>query len=290
MDALTHHHAPDADGSIARAHLTLEQVSDFHETVYRYYHQHGRDLPWRKTKNPYRIFVSEIMLQQTQVERVIEKYEHFISVFPDFQSLARAELKEVLLVWQGLGYNRRALALARSARIIMAEYGGNVPQELEQLIKLPGIGRATASSILVFAFNKTAVFIETNIRRVFIHHFFEGRKNISDREILPLVEASLDSSNPRAWFHALMDYGSMLKKGIQNPNRKSSHYRKQPPFEGSDRQLRGEILRMFLKESSLSYAEIGGKIQIGSEKLKNTLDRLEQEGFIKEHEEKYTIS
>lgn len=270
--------------------LTFEQVSAFQAAICRHYTQSGRDLPWRKTENPYHILVSEIMLQQTQVERVIQKYGEFIAVFPDFRSLSRAALKDVLRIWQGLGYNRRALALLRTADIIVAEYGGILPQEIELLKKLPGIGKTTAASIYVFAFDKPAVFIETNIRRVFIHHFFTGKETVSDREILPLVEETMDIANPRLWYHALMDYGAMLKKAIQNPNRKSSHYRKQPPFEGSERQVRGHILRTLLKESPLSFSEIEKKILTASRRLKKSLTQLEQEGFIEEHDGTYTIS
>jgi A/G-specific adenine glycosylase len=271
-------------------HLTFEQISAFQAVIYEYYNRHGRDLPWRKTENPYHILVSEIMLQQTQVERVIQKYGHFISVFPDFSSLAQATLQDVLRIWQGMGYNRRALALQRTADIIMTEFGGILPRDIELLKKLPGIGKTTAASTYVFAFNKPAVFIETNIRRVFIHQFFADHDNVNDREILPLVEKTLDRSHSRLWYYALMDYGAMLKKLIQNPNRKSSHYRKQPPFEGSDRQVRGEILRVLLKDSPLSTSEIGNTMRIARKRLQKTLNRLEEEGFIKEHGGTYTIA
>jgi A/G-specific adenine glycosylase len=271
-------------------HLSFKQVSAFQTLIYGYYNQYGRDLPWRKTENPYHIFVSEIMLQQTQVERVIQKYGHFISVFPDFPSLARSALKNVLIAWQGLGYNRRALALLRTAHVILTEYGGILPQEVDTLVKLPGIGKTTAASTYVFAFNKPAVFIETNIRRVFIHRFFADQDNVNDREILPLVEKTLDRSHPRLWYYALMDYGAMLKKLIQNPNRKSSHYRKQPPFEGSDRQIRGKILRVLLKDAPLSASGIANTIRIARKRLTLTLTCLEQEGFIKVHRGTYTIA
>jgi len=271
-------------------HLAFKQVSAFQTLIYGYYNQYGRDLPWRKTENPYHIFVSEIMLQQTQVERVIQKYGHFLSVFPDFPSLARSALKNVLSAWQGLGYNRRALALVRTAHVVLTEYGGILPHEVDELVKLPGIGKTTAASIYVFAFNKPAVFIETNIRRVFIHRFFADHDNVHDREIFPLVEKTLDRSHPRLWYYALMDYGAMLKKLIQNPNRKSSHYRKQPPFEGSDRQMRGEILRVLLKDAPLPASDIAKTIRIARKRLTLTLTRLEQEGLIKEHGGTYTIA
>jgi A/G-specific adenine glycosylase len=174
--------------------------------------------------------------------------------------------------------------------VILTEYGGILPQEVDTLVKLPGIGKTTAASTYVFAFNKPAVFIETNIRRVFIHRFFADQDNVNDREILPLVEKTLDRSHPRLWYYALMDYGAMLKKLIQNPNRKSSHYRKQPPFEGSDRQIRGKILRVLLKDAPLSASGIANTIRIARKRLTLTLTCLEQEGFIKVHRGTYTIA
>ena len=223
--------------------LSSKEISSFQHLIYRYYNQHGRDLPWRNTDNPYHILVSEIMLQQTQVDRVIEKYALFIVRFPDVASLAKATLKEVLEVWQGLGYSRRAISLLKLAGTILSEYQGKLPADAEELVKLPGIGRATAGCLLAFAFRKPSVFIETNIRRVFIHHFFQDGEGVRDDEIIPLVEATLDRSNPRDWYYALMDYGSQLKKEIENPNKKSAHYTRQAPFENSDRKIRGAILK-----------------------------------------------
>jgi A/G-specific adenine glycosylase len=191
-----------------------------------------------ENRDSYRILVSEIMLQQTQVERVLDKYKVFIRIFPDFSSLAVAPLADILKVWQGLGYNRRAVALQKIAISVMKESRGRLPVTREELLKLPGIGKYTASAILTFACNQPNIFIETNIRRVFIHFFFRDRENISDAEILPLIEMTLDAGNPREWYYALMDYGAMLKKTVENPNRKSSHYKKQAPFHGSNRQLR----------------------------------------------------
>ncbi len=164
--------------------LSSKQVSSFQRLVLGFYKQHRRDLAWRNTENPYHILVSEIMLQQTQVERVIEKYSRFIARFPDVSSLAKATLKEVLEVWQGLGYNRRAISLIKLAGIIVSEYQGKIPANGEELMKLPGIGRATAGCLLAFAFRKPSVFIETNIRRVFINHFFQGRESVHDDEIM----------------------------------------------------------------------------------------------------------
>jgi A/G-specific adenine glycosylase len=257
-----------------------KQVSSFQRLIYKYYNEHRRDLPWRNTDNPYHILVSEIMLQQTQVERVIEKYNLFLSRFPDVASLAKATLKEVLEVWQGLGYNRRAISLMKLAGIIVLEYQGKLPADAEKLMKLPGIGRATAGCLLAFAFCKPSVLIETNIRRVFIHHFFQDREGVHDDEIMPLVDATLDRSNPRDWYYALMDYGSQLKKEIENPNKKSAHYTRQAPFEGSDRKIRGAILKTLVEKTSMREEDIVVAIGIEKERTKKILSALVKEGFI----------
>ncbi len=232
--------------------LSKASIARFRNEIYRFYREQGRDLPWRKTRNSYHILVSEMMLQQTQVDRVLKKYEPFLAVFPDFASLAAAPLPSILAVWSGLGYNRRAIALKKCAEQVVFRMGGSLPDSMEELIMLPGIGRATASAILTFSFNRPTVFIETNIRMVFIHFFFPNDENISDRDIIPMVKATLDNANPREWYYALMDYGSMLKKKLGNLNRRSSHYAKQPPFKGSNRQLRGLLLQKILSPLSVS--------------------------------------
>jgi len=191
---------------------TPATVRRFRNQVYSYYGEYGRDLPWRMIDNPYHILVSEIMLQQTQVKRVLEKYEQFTRVFPDFPSLAGAPLRKILREWQGMGYNRRAIALKWIALKVVGEFHGNLPSSVEGLMTFPGVGRATASAITTFAFQHPTVFIETNIRRVFIHYFFYDMVYVKDSEIFPLVEKTLDTSNPRVWYYALMDYGVMLKQ------------------------------------------------------------------------------
>jgi len=261
--------------------FSTPQTLSFQKEINSYYEMHGRNLPWRHTKNPYFIFVSEVMLQQTQVERVIVKYGEFVSLYPDFSSLARADLKDVLSVWQGMGYNRRALSLVQAARTVMTEFGGQLPANVEALTTLSGIGKTTASSICAFAFDMPVVFIETNIRRVYLHHFFAGRENVSDREIMPLVEHTLDRAYPGKWYHALMDYGAMLKKVIPNPNTRSVHYRRQPPFHGSDRQVRGSILRLLLGGSFLSFTDMAEKLPVSPERLKKILDQLIKEKLVK---------
>ena len=229
------------------------------------------------------------MLQQTQTKRVVKKYEQFIEAFPDFESLAKASLREVLELWHGLGYNRRAKALKETANIVVTDFKGKLPSSPDVLIKFPGIGEYTASAVATFAFNKPTVFIETNIRSVFIHFFFSDRADVKDAEIFPLIEKTLDASNPRIWYYALMDYGVLLKKRYKNPSRKSAHYRKQSSFEGSNREVRGMILKILLDEKSLSELEIVKKLGMKPEKVKRNLKQLIKEGLVKKKEEKFTL-
>jgi A/G-specific adenine glycosylase len=270
--------------------LTPKRVVHFRHTIYDHFGKHGRVLPWRSTRDPYRILVSEIMLQQTQVERVLLKYEVFLEQLPDVASLARAPLREVLAVWQGLGYNRRAVALQRVAQRIVDEFGGLIPACYETLLTFPGIGPATAGAILAFAFEQPAVFIETNIRRVFIHFFFRGRTEVDDREILPLVEETMDLGRPRTWYYALMDYGAMLKTGEQNPNRRSKHYTRQASFEGSDRQIRGLILKALVREPSLRLDELVKVVGKDPQRTKRLIKALVQEGFLTRTEDLLRIA
>ena len=262
----------------------MKNVHEFQDRILSFYKNNKRDLPWRKTTNPYHIFLSEVMLQQTQVPRVVEKYAQFIKVLPDFQSLASASLLEVLSLWQGLGYNRRALYLQKSAQIILKKHGGIVPKTPAELELLPGIGPATARSIIVYSYNIPLVFIETNVRRTFIHHFFSDQKDVDDKDLYPYVELSLDTKNPKEWYWAIMDYGSYLGKnppaGGENPNRKSAHYTKQSKFEGSLRQVRGKILKILLKKKSVSIKNLQQELPTQPEFLKKALKQLDDEGFI----------
>lgn len=252
----------------------------FQKIIYDYFNKHERNLPWRMTDKPYHILVSEIMLQQTQVPRVIGKYEEFTKTFPDFKSLYKAPLQKILRVWQGLGYNRRALSLKKIAGIILKKLNGTLPSTIEELSSLPGIGKTTASEIAAFAFNKPTVFIETNIRAVFIHFFFHHKTNIKDSEILPLIEKTLDSSNPRLWYYALMDYGVMLKKQFTNPGRKSAHYQKQTPFKNSNRQLRGLILKVVIEKQRISESGIIKNIKADPLRIKCVIIELQKDGLI----------
>jgi len=256
------------------------QKRSFQKIIYDYYDARGRDLPWRKCMNPYRVLVSEIMLQQTQVDRVIQKYREFLAAFPDFPTLAKAPNAKLLKVWSGMGYNRRALSLKALAQKVMSEYQGRLPSGPEELIALPGIGKYTAGAVSAFAFNKPVVFMDTNIRRVYIHGFFQDRENIHDDELIPLVEQTMDRMNPRKWYNALMDYGTMLKQKHVNSNRKSAHYVRQSPFENSNRQVRGKILKSIIAQSPLTTAQIVKATGIEPERIRKNLAQLAKEGFI----------
>jgi A/G-specific adenine glycosylase len=268
------------DGQVFARKLSDDKVRRFRGIIYRHYRAHKRKMPWRQTHNPYHILVSEIMLQQTQVERVMGKYWEFLAKFPDFETLARAPWPEVLAVWQGLGYNRRALSLKRLAQEVMENWGGVLPTSAEDLRSLPAIGPATAGALLAFAFERPVVFIETNIRRVFLHFFFAEQESVTDREILPLLEETLDRKQVRDWYYALMDFGAELKKTGPNPNRRSAHYARQSPFNGSNREVRGLILKALLGEPVFSMEELAQAIGISPDRTGAALEQLLAEGFV----------
>ena len=253
---------------------------EFQKRIYRFYRDHRRDLPWRDTSDPYRILVSEMMLQQTQVARVQERYTGFVTRFPDFASLHTAPVEEILRAWHGLGYNRRALALKKTASRVMDEWNGILPDDEKSLCSLPGIGKATAAAVQAFAFNKPSVLIETNIRRVFIHCYFQDRASVPDREVLPLVEETLDRRNPRDWYYALMDYGSYLGKTRENPNRRSSQYKKQSPFEGSVRQVRGRVLSYLIRYGDTLTSDLARGLDLPPDRIDPVLASLVAEGFV----------
>lgn len=270
--------------------ISHHERQHFLETVWNFYHSHGRyDLPWRMpeadgTFDPYKVMVSEIMLQQTQVPRVMPKYTAFLTRFPDARRLASAELGDVLRVWQGLGYNRRAKFLWQAAQQVVE--AGAFPDTPDELVRLPGVGRNTAGAILAYAYNQPAVFIETNIRTVFIHHFFVDQAEVHDNAIYELLDATLDREHPREFYWALMDYGSFLKATVGNLNKISKHYAKQTAFNGSRRQIRGAVLRV-----------LGGGAQtrtalqqlIPDVRLASVLEDLSTEGLIRRDHGTYSL-
>lgn len=254
----------------------------FVTTVYTYYSEHGRHtLPWRKTHAPYRIVIAEIMLQQTQVERVIPKYKQFLKLFPSVQALAAAPLGEVLVAWQGLGYNRRAKMLHSCAQVLVTTLKGKWPLTHAGLVALPGIGPYTASAILAFAFNIPTPLIETNVRTVYLHHFFPWENDVPDSALLPIIERTLDQKDPRSWYAALMDYGTHLKATVGNKSRASKHHTSQSTFAGSDREIRGAIVRLLSQLTALSIKEIKKKLdQFEGARIETQLVKLQSEGMV----------
>lgn len=273
--------------------------------IWAFYRQSGRhDLPWRKTTDPYKIAVSEVMLQQTQVGRVIEKYKEFLKAFPTARSLANAPLQQVLLLWSGLGYNRRARFLQKMAQTVTLEYVGVFPKDFDTLLKLPGIGQYTAGAISAFAYNKPVPIIETNIRTVYLHHFFFAAPKslkktkaggelvddtISDKELLPLITETLDHKNPREWYWALMDYGSYLKSTGVRIHRNSKQYVKQSTFKGSLREVRGGVLRILTKQS-VTGMQLQKTLSFEKERIDQAVMSLMQEGVISRKGNKLGIS
>lgn len=265
-----------------------------------------RDLPWRRTRDPYRIWLSEVMLQQTQVARVEHRMPQWLERFPTIEALAAAPVADVLAAWQGMGYNRRALALKQAAQEVVDRYDGVMPQDLAALKALPGIGPATAQGIRSFAFDLPGVYLETNVRTVFLHHFFPDVPGVPDRELVPLIEATCPGASapfadpqdaadtPRAWYYALLDYGAQLKKELPNPSRRSAGYTRQSRFEGSRRQKRAELVRILLDAQhadsggatlaeatqALNRVELAAKRPAVAEKMvEELLDALVREGF-----------
>ncbi len=243
-------------------------------------------MPWRETTDPYAIIVSELMLQQTQVQRVISKYIEWMRLFPTFKKLSQASNAQILTAWQGLGYNRRALYLKKMADTITHEYKGKIPEDLEIL---KGIGPNTAAAVYAYAFNKPVTFIETNIRTVYIHHFFKKEEKVSDKELIPLIQKTVDQKNPREWYWALMDYGTHLKQTVGNISTRSKSYTKQKAFKGSSRQTRASIVAYILKEEKTTEHNILKNIQ-STHDVRKIITSLISEGFLKKTKKYITIS
>lgn len=205
-----------------------------------------RDLPWRNIEDAYGVLVSEVMLQQTQVTRVQRYWERWMALFPTVDALAAADTATVLETWQGLGYNRRALSLKRACEQCSAERGGELPSTVEELMRLPGIGPATAAGVVAFAFDRYAVYLETNVRSVFLHELFPESVDVSDKQLTPYIADTCPQQGARSWYYALLDYGAHLKTLVSNPSRRSRHYTRQSAFEGSRREKRSFILKCVL--------------------------------------------
>lgn len=273
--------------------MSESELKSFQKIVRDYYAAHGRhDMPWRIPEptgnfDPYKIMVSELMLQQTQVARVIPKFMAFLGQFPDAETLAQARLGEVLTAWSGLGYNRRAKYLHQAAQTIQREFDGVFPSSLDDLMRLPGVGKNTAGAIVAYAYNQPVVFVETNIRTVYIHHFFHDQIDIADTTIIKIIESTLDRQNPRAFYWALMDYGAYLKQTVGNLNKLSRNYVKQSTFQGSLRQIRGQVIRLLTVEPRSTGALAQA---IDDDRLSIVLEDLIREGLIVQADEQYRLA
>lgn len=256
----------------------MMETTAFQEIVWEKGRELYRDMPWRNDTRPYYVLVSEIMLQQTQVDRVIPKFTAFIEAFADVHDLAAASLADVLLLWSGLGYNRRAKFLHEAAKMVAYEYGGQFPDTIEGLVRLPGVGPNTAGAIMAYSFNAPVTFVETNIRTVYFQHFFTGESSVSDAQLREVVAATLDAEHPREWYWALMDYGTYLKRMGAGRNSQSSHYKKQAPLKGSIREIRGQILKHLAREDATVTSLKGVIIQ--DERFDPALEGLIRDGLV----------
>ncbi len=255
-------------------------LNEFSETVAFWYVRNGRSFPWRETDDPYRILLSELMLQQTQTQRVEPKYAEFISLWPDLQSIGAASLTDILLRWKGLGYNRRAKAL-KDIAVKSAEWGYTLPCDYEALLTFPMIGPATASAILAFSYNVRSVYLETNIRRVILHYFFSQEESVPDREVRRVLELLADlQSDYRSWYYALMDIGVVLRNLGVNPNRRSRHYAKQSPFENSFRQVRSTLLDIITTTGRVSLESLDRTLSFDRERIEAALESLEKDDLV----------
>ncbi|HEY4507696.1 MAG TPA: A/G-specific adenine glycosylase [Candidatus Paceibacterota bacterium] len=270
------------------------EVRAFRRALYGHYLAHRRDLPWRRTRDPYKILVSEAMLQQTQVPRVVPKFLSFIGQFPTPHALAGAPLSAVLAAWQGLGYNRRAKNLWHAAQTIAKEHHGKVPKTYQGLVDLPGVGDYTAGAILAFAFGRSRPIIETNVRTVIIHHFYRRKRNVTDREILSIVAQTLRGEDPRNYYAAIMDYGAYLKSTVGNVSHRSYHHAtvKKTAYRGSTRQIRGAALRT-LVSGPATLASLAKKVArelgVAAELVKNAAASLLGEGLAVKTDGKLTL-
>ncbi len=264
--------------------VSERKIRAFQNKVFSFYRRHKRDLPWRKTTDPYKILLSELMLQQTQVNRVVNYYKHWIKRWPTIHNLAAASRAEVLKAWMGLGYNTRAVHLHKAAQKIVNEFHGDVIKAMEQYKEIPGVGRYTAHAVQIFSTNKDLVTVDTNIRRILINEFHLP-ETTSDKELWILAARCLPHGRSREWHNALMDYGALQltakKTGIKPKTR-------QPRFQGSDRQLRAQIMRILLDHDA-SFADVQHTLSIDAARLRRILEKLMHEHLLQKEDDRYHL-
>lgn len=256
--------------------LNPRDVRAFRRKIFSFYRTHRRDLPFRNTTEPYEITVSELMLQQTQVERVVEKYLAWVERWPDWHSLAAADRKSVLAAWQGLGYNRRAVFLHTMARTIVTDYSGVMPHDEAALRRLPGIGPYTARAIRIFAFGRQDAAIDTNIRRVLIHEL-KLPLDISPADLEAVARSVLPRGRARDWHYALMDYSRLALPRSATRVRPLS---RQSRFDGSLRQIRGEIVRRLSTARSVRLETIARDLGRTIDDVRRAAAGLERDGLV----------
>ncbi len=257
-----------------------EILRDFCDEVHSWYARNGRVFPWRETMDPYHILLSEMMLQQTQTQRVLPKYQLFLDLWPDFFALSTASLTDILLAWKGLGYNRRAKALKQIAQKTQ-EWGYTLPPDYETLLQLPMVGPATASAVMAFSYGEPAIYLETNIRRVILHYFFQDEPSVHDRSITGVLSSlSKIQDDHKHWYYALMDIGVQLKASGINPNRRSLHYTRQSPFEDSSRQVRSTVLDIITTGGGQSLQGLDDALSFSRERINTALESLIADGIL----------
>ncbi len=262
--------------------MEKKEILPFQNMIFDWWKRNKRDLSWRRTHDPYKILVSEVMLQQTQVFRVIPKYSEFIQAYPTVSDLAQASTADILRMWKGMGYNRRALYLKKTAEIITTQFGAEFPDNEEELVKLPGLGTYTARALLVFAFKQNIAAVDINIRKIIIHFFFH---DIDQKP--PVIQKVADQLVPARmsweWHQALMDYGA-----IEMPKLKIKKIRKSDgiPFKETNRYFRGRIIDM-LRVGDIGELDLQKKFHKPSKFLSSIIDGLVKDGLVKR--EKGTI-
>lgn len=262
--------------------LSTGRIVSFQHKIFSWWTTHKRDLPWRHTRDPYKIMVSEVMLQQTQVLRVIAKYREFIEVFPTVFDLAKASPAQVLRVWKGMGYNRRALYLQKAAKAIVEIYHGIFPENERELVKLPGLGTYTARALLVFAYGQDVPLVDTNIRQIIIHFFFNDQPQ--KESVIGDVAGQLVSKGKSwEWHQALMDYGALRLARARSGSLTKVSRKTSIPFKDSNRFYRGRIIDR-LREGDIQErkleSEFKKKYRKPNDFLKAILQGLEADGLI----------
>jgi len=273
--------------------FTLGEASlhEFRSRILAFYELHGRRFIWRETTDPYRILLSEVMLQQTQTSRVLPKYELFLTLWPTFADLAAGSLDALLYHWKGLGYNRRALNLRKSAKMTES-WGWTIPDDPALIATLPGVGKATAAALLAFCYQKKSIYLETNIRRVLLTCFFPHQEAVKDRQLEELLGLLAEGvTDMKSWYYALMDYGVLLKQLLPNANVRSAHYTKQSAFENSNRQIRGQLIHLLSDTGAKEKDHIIALLSsFDEERIHACLQQLQNEGFVQEQEGVYRIA